>query len=59
MPLNDRQENKLQDLIRQLEELSEQTDIDGNVDILGAIYDLSERIYEQYPELEEEEGEEE
>lgn len=57
MPLNDSQENKLQDLIIQLDELSTETDVEGNIEILGALYDLSARIYERYPELDEAEEE--
>lgn len=57
MALDDRQENKLQDLMMLLDELSTATDVDGNIEILGALYDLSAKIYERYPELDVEEGE--
>lgn len=56
MPLDDRQETKLQDLMMLLDELSVETDVDGNIEILGALYDLSAKIYERYPELDVEEG---
>lgn len=57
MPLDDRQENKLRDLILLLDELSTETDVDGNIEILGALYDLSAEIYQRHPELDEAEEE--
>lgn len=57
MSLDDRQENKLRDLILLLDELSTETDVDGNIEILGALYDLSAEIYQRYPELDEAEEE--
>lgn len=57
MPLDDRQENKLRDLVLLLDELSVETDVDGNIEILGALYDLSAQIYQRYPELDEAEEE--
>jgi len=59
MPLDDRQENKLQDLMMLLDELSVETDVDGNIEILGALYDLSAKIYDRYPELDVGEGQDE
>lgn len=58
MPLDDRQETKLRDLIMLLDELSTETDVDGNIEILGALYDLSAQIYERHPELDVGEDEE-
>lgn len=58
MPLDEQQSETLQELMSQLDALSESLDKEGNADILAAVYDLVVAIYERYPELEDEDDEE-
>lgn len=51
MPLDDKQSDRLQSLISELEALTAATDQDGAEEILDELYLLVTKIYERFPEL--------